>query len=64
MMHSTKPMHMIQNRCMSLGLSQSQGITLHMTRYAPAYTKSIKKGSFFDIQCRRRLLQKGYIFRC
>ena len=40
------------------------GFTLHMTGYAPACTKSVEKGSFLDIQWRRRLLQKGYIFRC
>ena len=40
------------------------GFTLHMTGYAPAYTKSVEKGSFLDIQRRRRLLQKGYIFGC
>ena len=40
------------------------GFTLHMTGYAPACTKSIEKGSFLDIRWRRRLLQKGYIFRC
>ena len=38
--------------------------TLHMTGYAPACTKSVEKGSFLDIRRRRRLLQKGYIFRC
>ena len=37
---------------------------LHMTGYAPAYTKSIEKGSFLDKRRRQRLLQKGYIFRC
>ena len=40
------------------------GFTLHMTGYAPACTKSVEKGSFLDIRRRRRLLQKGYIFRC
>ena len=35
-----------------------------MTGYAPACTKSVEKGSFLDIRQRRRLLQKGYIFRC
>ena len=40
------------------------GFTLHMTGYTPAYTKSVEKGSFLDIRWRRRLLQKGYIFRC
>ena len=37
---------------------QARGITLHMIGYAP-----VGKGSFFDIRRRRRLLQKGYIFR-
>ena len=41
-----------------------RGFTLHMTGYAPACTKSVEKGSFLDIRRRRRLLQKGYIFRC
>ena len=40
------------------------GFTLHMTGYAPACTKSVEKGSFLDKRRRRRLLQKGYIFRC
>ena len=40
------------------------GFTLHMTGYTPACTKSVEKGSFLDIRRRRRLLQKGYIFRC
>ena len=40
------------------------GFTLHMTGYAPACTKSVEKGSFLDIWWRRRLLQKGYSFRC
>ena len=40
------------------------GFTLHMIGYAPACTKSVEKGSFLDIRRRRRLLQKGYIFRC
>ena len=45
-------------------ISVPGGFTLHMTGYAPACTKSIEKGSFLDIRRRRRLLQKGYIFRC
>ena len=40
------------------------GFTLHMIGYAPACTKSVEKGSFLDIRRRRRLLQKGHIFRC
>ena len=44
--------------------SSPGGFTLHMTGYAPACTKSVEKGSFLDIRRRRRLLQKGYIFRC
>ena len=41
------------------------GVTLHMTGYAPTYTKSVDKGRvFFDIRRSRRLLQKGYIFCC
>ena len=39
-------------------------VSLHMTGYAPVYTKSVGKGSFFDIRWHRRLLQKGYNFRC
>ena len=41
-----------------------RGFTLHMTGYTPECTKSVEKGSFLDIWRRRRLLQKGYIFRC
>ena len=40
------------------------GITLHMIGYAPAFTKSVEKGTIFDIRRHRRLLQKGYIFHC
>ena len=48
----------------SISSSRPGGFTLHMTGYAPACTKSVEKGSFLDIRRRRRLLQKGYIFRC
>ena len=56
------------NLCMPHIIAQltpyPEGFTLHMTGYAPVCTKSKEKGSFLDIRRRRRLLQKGYIFRC
>ena len=36
------------------------GVTLHMTVYAPAYTRSVEKGSFFDMGRPQRLLQRVY----
>ena len=49
--------------CLNIWVPPSAGeFTLHMTGYAPAYTKSVEKGSFLDIRWRRRLLQKGIFF--
>ena len=41
-----------------------EGITLHMTGYSPAYTKSVEKGSFLTYKVVDVCLQKGYIFHC
>ena len=35
------------------------GVTLHMTDYAPAYTKSVEKGSILDINVVDVFCKKG-----
>ena len=43
-----------------LWLCQAGGVTLHMTGYAPTYTKSVEKGSFLtndgvDVFCKKSI---------
>ena len=35
----------------NLVIFSPSGVTLHMTGYAPAYTKNIEKDRFFDMRC-------------